>query len=231
MASKKRSVVTLYRRQRQIVEYIAQYIQRNGYSPTLREIGNAMGLSSLATVHEHITRLCKKGVLKKTDGNRTRGLIVVDKRYDYNNQGVNLPILGWISAGQPIDPYDQADSFLQVSGKTLSGLKRAFVLKVRDNSLNQDLIAKNDYIIVEENMNVDDGDIIIAILENGMATVKKFYKETTRIRLEAVTEGRPPIYAARIQIQGKVVGLVRSHIANRETILSENEEDLVPQQI
>ena len=206
--------VTLYRRQRQIVEYISQFIQRNGYSPTLREIGDAMGLSSLATVHEHIERLCKKGVLKKTAGNRSRGIIVVDDRFGYTNQGVNLPILGWYSAGQPLEPYSIPDAQVQVSAGMLSGKKRAFILEVRDDSMKDEGVLKKDYLVVEEDTDIKDADVIIAILENGMATLKRFFKESTRIRLEPVASDMAPIYAARIQVQGKCVGVIRDYKTN-----------------
>jgi repressor LexA len=201
--------ITLYKRQRQIVEFISQFIQRNGYSPTLREIGDAMGLSSLATVHEHIDRLSKKGVIKKTEGNKTRGIVVVDEKLGYYKQGVNLPILGWIAAGSPIDPYTQSDAYLQVSAEMLSGKKRAFVLQVRGDSMIDEGILDGDYVVIEEEPEVRDGDIVVAILETGMATLKKIFKETTRVRLEPANSSMSPIYATRVQIQGKCVGIIR----------------------
>jgi repressor LexA len=204
--------VTLYKRQREIVEFISQFIQRNGYSPTLREIGNAMGLSSLATVHEHIQRLIKKGVLKKTAGNQTRGIIVVGDNVGPSKQGVTLPILGWLSAGQPIDPYNNRNAKLQVSSNMLTGKKRAFVLRVRDNTLESEGILENDLIILEEDTNINDGDVVVAILENGSATLKKLYKETTRVRLEPLHSTLSPLYAPRIAIQGKCTGIVRKFI-------------------
>ena len=204
-----RHTVTLYKRQRQIVEYVSQFIQRNGYSPTLREIGDAMGLSSLATVHEHIVRLCKKGVLKKTAGNKTRGIIVIDEKIGHQQQGVQLPILGWIAAGQPIDPYTEPDAYFQVSAEMVSGKKRAFVLQVRGESMVDEGILDGDHVVIEEGSAVVDGDIVVAILENGMATLKKIFKETTRVRLEPANSTMAPIYATRVQIQGKCIGIIR----------------------
>jgi repressor LexA len=201
--------VTLYKRQRQIVEYISQFIQRNGYSPTLREIGDAMGLSSLATVHEHIERLCKKGVLKKTQGNRTRGIVVVDERFEYNSQGINLPVLGWFSAGRPIEAYTEAGKLVQVSGELVSGKKRAFILEVRDNTMLDEGVLKGDFLILEEDPDINDSDVVVAILESGMATLKRFFKEQNRIRLEPVSTDNQPMYVARIQVQGKCTGVVR----------------------
>jgi repressor LexA len=209
MSEDAKHTITLYKRQRQIIEFISQFIQRNGYSPTLREIADAMGLSSLATVHEHINRLVKKGVLKKTMANKTRGLMVVDDKLGPINQGVNLPILGWFSTGQAIDPYSNPDAYLQVAAEILPGKKRAFALQVRGDHMIDEGILDGDYLIVEENSNVNDGDAVIAILENNMALLKKIFREATRVRLEAIKSNTAPIYTTRVQIQGRCVGLQR----------------------
>ncbi|NMB57045.1 repressor LexA [Candidatus Beckwithbacteria bacterium] len=201
--------VTLYKRQRQIVDYISQFIQRNGYSPTLREIGDAMELSSLATVHEHIERLIRKGVLKKTTGNNTRGLVVVDDRFGVGNQGVNLPVLGWITAGQAIEPYDRNNAFFQVSGQMLTGKKRAFILQVRGDGMKDEGVLNEDYLVIEEDVDIKDGDNVVVILENGVALLKKIFQEATRVRLESTGIATQPIYATRVQIQGKCVGVIR----------------------
>src|SRR3990167_9271558 len=96
--------VTLYKRQRQIVEVISQYIQKNGYSPTLQDIANAIGVSSLATIHEHLQALVKKGVLKKYEG-AVRGIEILDRKVERMTTGVDLPILGFIAAGRPLEPH------------------------------------------------------------------------------------------------------------------------------
>ncbi len=209
MASKLKHVVTLYRRQRQILEFVGQFVQRNGYSPTLREIADAMGLHSLATIHEHVDRLVKKGVLAKLDARGTRGIVVIDESYGPDQMGVKIPILGWIAAGQPIDPYEERDAYLQVSAQMLSGKKRAFVLQVRGDSMVDEGILDGDFVVIEENVNITDGDIVVALLDNGMATLKKFFREATRIRLEPANSSMSPIYATRVQIQGKCVGIIR----------------------
>jgi len=200
--------ITLYKRQRQIVEYVSQFIQRNGFSPTLREIADAMGLSSIATVHEHVQKLVKKGVFKK-EPMSNRGIELVDKRLGKMNKGIDLPILGWIAAGSPIEPYEEADATLQVSPTMLKGKARAFVLQVRGESMVDEGILDGDYVVVEEQTEVHDGDIVVAILENGLATLKKFFKEATRIRLEPANSQMAPIFATRVQIQGKVTGIIR----------------------
>lgn len=200
--------VTLYRRQKQIIDFVAQYIQRNGHSPTLQEIANAMGLSSLATVHEHIATLVRKGVLKKFDGS-VRGLEIVDERYTPQGKGLNLPILGYIAAGKPIEPYTDPNASLGVSPTMVSGKKRSFVLQVKGDSMVDEGILDGDFVVVEEESQVANGDIVVALLENGLATLKRFFKEATRIRLEPANSKMSPIYATNVKIQGKVVGLIR----------------------
>lgn len=205
--------VTLYKRQREIVDYLAQYLQKHGYAPTLREIADAIGVSSLATVHEHISRLVEKGVLAK-DSNDSRDIRLVDKHLASMNRGVSLPILGWIAAGQPIQPYEEYGATLQVAPQMITGKRRAYVLQVKGESMIEEGILDGDYVVVEEENEVKDGDIVVAILENGLATLKKFFREATRVRLEPANASMAPIYATRVQIQGRVTGIVRRFSRN-----------------
>lgn len=201
--------VVLYEKQRQIIDFIAQFIQKNGYAPTLRDIARAMGLSSLATVHEHVQILVVKGVLKKTGTRKARGLEIVDKRLADTEGGVKLPILGFIAAGKPIEPFSDPDAFIDVAPSMVRGKYRAYVLQVRGESMVEEGILDGDYVVVEERHDVKDGDIVVALLEEGLATLKKFFKEATRVRLEPANVKMAPIYATKVQIQGKVIGIIR----------------------
>ena len=202
--------VTLYKRQRQIVDYLSQYIQKNGFSPTLQEIAKAIGVSSLATVHEHLQTLELKGVIKKIEG-KVRGIKIVDDRFTSDTAGIELPILGRIAAGQPIQTFpDSVDTF-QVSPSMVSSNKRSYVLQVKGESMIDDGILDGDYVVIEEQENVDQGDIVVALLDNGMATLKRFFKEATRIRLEPANANMSPIYATDVKVQGKVVGVIRKY--------------------
>ncbi len=199
--------VTLYKRQRQIMDFIGQYIQKNGFAPTLQEIADSIGVSSLATVHEHLTALEKKKVIKRYDG-KVRGIELLDNTFVNISESIDLPLLGYIAAGQPIEPYEENETF-KVSPEMISGKKRAYVLQVKGESMIEDHIADGDYVVVEETQNVSNGDIVVALLDNGLATLKRYYKEVTRIRLEPANANMSPIYATNVQIQGRVVGLVR----------------------
>jgi len=200
--------VTLYKRQRQIVDFIAQYIQRNGYSPTLQEIANALGVSSLATVHEHLQALIRKKILKKYEG-AVRGLELIDRTFLRMSESIDLPILGFIAAGRPIQPYTDPNATFKVSPEVVSGKKRSYVLQVKGDSMIEDGILDGDFVIIEESQEANNGEIVVAMLENGLATLKRFFREATRVRLEPANATMQPIFATNVRIQGKVVGLIR----------------------
>ena len=200
--------VTLYKRQRQIIDFIAQYIQRNGYSPTLQEIATAIGVSSLATIHEHLQALIRKKVLKKYDG-AVRGLELIDRTFLRMTESVDIPLLGFIAAGRPIQPHTDPNATFKVSPELISGKTRAYVLQVKGESMIEDGILDGDYVVIEEQQEAHDGEIVVALLDNGLATLKRFFKESTRIRLEPANSTMQPIYATNVRIQGKCVGLIR----------------------
>lgn len=200
--------ITLYKRQRQIVDFISQYIQKNGYSPTLKEIAEALGVSSLATIHEHLQALQRKKIIKKHEGT-VRGIELVDRTFIKINDSVDLPFLGYIAAGSPIEPNTDTNASFKVSPELITGKKRSYVLQVKGKSMIEDHIEDGDYIVVEETETVSNGDIVVALLDNGLATLKRFYREVTRVRLEPANSTMSPIYATNVRIQGKVVGLIR----------------------
>lgn len=200
--------VTLYKRQRQIVDFIAQYIQKNGYSPTLQEIADAIGVSSLATVHEHLQALQRKKVIKKTDG-AVRGIELIDRTFLRMTESVDLPFLGFIAAGSPIEPHSDSNASFKVSPEMISTKYRSYVLQVKGESMIEEHIQDGDFVVIEERQDVNNGDIVVALLDNGLATLKRYFKEMTRIRLEPANSTMSPIYATNVQIQGRVVGLIR----------------------
>jgi repressor LexA len=200
--------ITLYKRQRQIVDFISQYIQKNGYSPTLQEIATSIGVSSLATVHEHLQALQRKKVIKKFEG-AVRGIELVDRTYVRMSDSVDLPLLGFIAAGNPIQPHTDPNATFKVAPDLVSSHHRSYVLQVKGKSMIEDHIDDGDFVVIMETKDVSNGDIVVALLDNGLATLKRFYKEATRVRLEPANSTMSPIYATNVQIQGKVVGLIR----------------------
>ncbi|HAU99321.1 MAG: LexA repressor [Microgenomates group bacterium GW2011_GWF2_45_18] len=200
--------VTLYKRQRQIVDFVSQYIQKNGFSPTLQEIATSLGVSSLATVHEHLQALIKKKIIRKYEGS-VRGLELIDRTFLRMSESVDLPILGYIAAGRPIQPYTDPNATFKVSPELVSASKRSYVLQVRGDSMIEDGILDGDFVVIEEVQDANNGEIVVAMLENGLATLKRFFREATRVRLEPANATMQPIYATNVRIQGKVVGLIR----------------------
>lgn len=200
--------VVLYKRQRQIFNFIKQYIGKHGYAPSLKEIAKAHDLSSLATVHEHIRRLVEKGVLEKQDGVK-RGLEVVKDLTGENESAVTVPIMGFIAAGLPIQPYTDPNAVFKLAPAMVSPKRRSYVLQVKGDSMVEDGILDGDYVVIEETDEVKDGEIVVALLENGTVTLKKIYREETRVRLEPANADMGPIFAANVTVQGRVVGLVR----------------------
>ena len=205
--------VTLYNRQRQILDFISQYIQKNAYSPTLQEIANALGVSSLATVHEHLETMEKKGVIKRFEG-AVRGIEILDKKTAERSVtpiALELPILGYIAAGQPIEPFTDPNASLGVPPIMVSPKKRCFVLQVKGDSMIEAGIYDRDYVVIEQTDSANNGDVVVALLDNGFATLKRYFRESTRIRLEPANSTMSPIFVTRVKIQGKVVGVIRKY--------------------
>ena len=200
--------ITLYRKQKQILGFLKQYIDKYGYSPTLGEIAEAIGVHSLATVHEHLQTLATKGVIKKFEG-AVRGIEIMDQKISHLVQGIELPILGFIAAGQPIMTYTDPEASIKVSPSMLSGKKRSYVLQVKGDSMIEDGILDGDHVIIEEQSIANDGDIVVTLLDNGLATLKRFFREADRVRLEPANSSMSPIYATDVKIQGKCVGVIR----------------------
>lgn len=205
--------VVLYKRQRQILDFIAQYIQRNGHSPTLQEIANALGVSSLATVHEHLETMVKKGVIKRREGS-VRGIEITDKDMAgrvITPASVELPIMGYIAAGAPIEPHTDPNAVFNVPPTMISSKKRAFVLQVKGDSMVEAGILDRDYVVIEQTEMANNGDVVVALLDNGFATLKRYFKETTRVRLEPANSTMSPIFTTKVRIQGKCVGVIRRY--------------------
>jgi repressor LexA len=204
----------VYKKQKQILSFIEQHIQATGFAPTLSQIARAIGVSSLATVHEHLEALEKKGLIKRNFG-RTRSIEITNEAVDSSRDfEISVPILGFIAAGKPIEPYTDPGASIGIASSFVSGKKRVYVLQVRGESMIEEQIRDGDYVVVEETEEARNGQIVVALLDNGMATLKRYFREATRIRLEPANSAMEPIFVKNVQIQGRVVGLIRKYFPN-----------------
>lgn len=201
------SAVVLYKRQKQILDFIKKKIDQNGYAPTLTEIAGFLDLSSLATVHEHLKALEKKDLIRRYKG-AVRGIELLTNDVEAG-QKMELPVLGFIAAGQPIEPYTDPNATVMVGADMLPRKGKSYVLQVKGDSMIEEGILDGDYVVIKEQQIANDGDIVVAVLENGFATLKRFFRERNRVRLQPANSSMSPIYATKVTIKGKVVGIVR----------------------
>lgn len=202
----------LYRKERELLEYLAQYQRQYGYSPTLREMANATSHKSVSTIHAIIRNLVDKGYIKKVDGN-SRVLQITDPTIAQSMLGttlsIELPLMGFIAAGQPLEPHTDPNATFQISASILSGKKTAYVLQVKGESMIEDGIFDGDYVVIEKVNQATNGEIVVALVDDNLATLKRFYNENGRIVLKPANAKMEPIYPNSLRIQGRVVGLVR----------------------
>jgi repressor LexA len=204
--------MAITKRQREVYDFIYEFVQKNGYSPSFEEIGNGLGLSSLATVHKHITNLEKKGLLKR-DYNRSRSIDVLPVKGLFKRPkpaDITLPLLGRIAAGQPIEAVENPES---ISLGDITRSKDVFVLQVKGESMKDEHIVDGDYVLVEKGNTARDGEIVVALVENSEATLKRIYREGQNVRLQPSNAAMKPIIVAAksVQVQGRVIGVLRKY--------------------
>jgi repressor LexA len=201
-------MLPLTKRQREILDYLNEFIQQHGYAPSLEEIGRKFGLSSLATVHKHLTNLEEKGFIRRS-WNRSRSVEMVPMRT--GGRAVDLPMLGYVAAGTPIEAVVGADTI--AVPEDMVGKRDTYVLKVRGDSMIDEQIRDGDYVIVEDRHTADNGEMVIALLGGADVTLKKLYREQGRIRLQPANPAMQPILvdADQVQVQGVVVGVMRRY--------------------
>jgi repressor LexA len=198
----------LTRRQREILDYLGEFIQQHGYAPSLEEIGRRFGLSSLATVHKHLTNLQEKGFIRRA-WNRSRSVELLPTRG--GGRAVELPLLGFVAAGVPIEAVATSESI--AVPEDLVGKRDTYVLKVRGDSMIDEQIRDGDFVIVEDRKTAENGEMVIALLGGSEVTLKKFYRENGRIRLQPANPAMQPLIVTpeQLQIQGVVVGVMRKY--------------------
>jgi repressor LexA len=199
------------KKQKQLLDYLAAYIKRHGYSPTHEEMCLAMGVSSVATIHDHLLQLAKKKLIRIYKG-AVRGIEVLRAtNYQLPIAQLELPLFGYIAAGQPLEAISDPSETVKVPADLIAPGRRNYVLQVRGESMIEEGIFDGDYVVIEEQDRADDGDIVVALLENGLATLKRYFREKHQVRLEPANSRMSPIFTTDVKIQGKVKGLIRRY--------------------
>ena len=200
--------MAITRRQKEVLDFLTNFVQQNGYSPSYEEIARGLDLSSLATVHKHITNLQAKGLLQRAH-NRSRSIDVLPAR-SAKRAPDRLPLMGRVAAGQPIEAIETAES---ISLGDIIGNREVFALEVRGESMRDEHIVSGDYVLVERTKTAREGEIIVALIDGTDATLKRFYREGNMIRLQPSNAEMAPIFApaASVTIQGKVLGILRKY--------------------
>lgn len=193
----------LTKRQRQIYEYLKDHIRSRGYAPSIAEIGKQFHLSSPATVHKHLTHLEEKGLIRKQQ-NLSRAIEIIPE----SGNTLSYHVLGEIAAGKPIEALDQLEI---VDLLPDAGDKDVFVLRVKGNSMIEDHIQNGDYVIVERRNVAENGETVVALIDNDRVTLKRFYREGERIRLQPSHPNMKPIFVREgdFAIQGVVISVLR----------------------
>lgn len=192
----------------EIYEFIKSEIKQKGYPPSVREICSAVGLKSTSTVHGHIERLEKKGLIKK-DASKPRTIIVMEDKLN-KKEMVNIPIIGTVTAGIPILAVENVEDTFPIAVDYIKGNSDLFILKVKGESMVDVGILDGDLSIIEKVNSAENGDIIVALIDNE-ATLKRFFKEQDHIRLQPENKTMEPIIVESCQVLGKLVGIYRQY--------------------
>lgn len=203
----------LTKRQKEILDYVTQYIEIHGYAPSYREIAEAFKLGSVATVAEHVDTLIAKGLLRKNE-NEARSLqLIQPTEEDFeSSHAVGLPIMGMIAAGQPIETISGHTETLEVP-PFMVGRKHSYVLQVRGESMKDAGVMDGDYVVIQEKPDPSRGDMVVALV-NGEATLKRYFKEKDHIRLQPENATMDPILVkpgTPFEIQGICIGVIRKY--------------------
>jgi repressor LexA len=200
--------MAITRRQKEVLDFISGFTQRNGYSPSYEEIAHGLGLRSLATVHKHITNLHNKGLLQRAH-NRSRSIDVLPQRAKAK-PGERLPLAGRIAAGLPVETMETPET---ISLGDIVGNRDVFALQVRGESMRDEHIIDGDYVLVERASAAREGEIVVALVRGAETTLKRYYLEGAVVRLQPSNAEMDPIYvpAAQVAIQGRVLGVLRRY--------------------
>jgi len=201
----------LSKRQQDILSFIKDEVKKKGYPPSVREIGEAVGLASSSTVHGHLARLESKGLIRR-DPTKPRAIEVLEMDQDLQTPKysiINVPVVGRVTAGQPITAIENVEEYFPLPDTLVPAEEQVFMLEVMGESMIDAGILDGDYVIVKQQQTANNGEIVVAMTEEDEATVKRFFKEKDFIRLQPENPTMEPIILRNVSILGKVIGVYR----------------------
>jgi repressor LexA len=202
------SLPPLTKKQKEVLDFIESFIHDHGYTPSYREIAKGLGLSSPSTIHQHIQALCEKGVINTGEDGCARSIELVETE-PLSSMSVMLPLVGLITAGEPIEALEDREA-MAIPTDFVMDSSNSYVLKVKGRSMIEDGIFDGDYVVIERNPSPKNGDIVVALLNNAYATLKRFYREAGHIRLQPANSTMQPIIVkGDVNIQGVVRAVIR----------------------
>jgi repressor LexA len=203
--------MALTRRQRQVLDVIREFIDTNGYSPSLEEIAGVLGLSSVATVHKHVSHLVEKGHVRRS-WNQNRSIEPIAPDPEHGGAAFRLPLCGDIAAGLPLEAVETSES-IGVPADMVRRPAESFVLRVQGDSMINEQIRDGDYVVVEKRQTANNGETVVALVDDNDATLKRFFHDGETIRLEPANPAVPTIKrpADQVRVQGVVVGVIRKY--------------------
>lgn len=203
-------MIELTKRQEEILDFIKTFMVKHGFPPTIREIGEALGISSPATIHAHLKNLETRGVIRRNDTkNRAIELLVKNEYEPQNELVIDVPLLGKITAGNPIEAIERPDEFFSLPSYLIPNNKEVFTLLVNGTSMINAGILDGDIVIVERKNTARNGEIVVAMTDENEVTLKTFYKEQNHFRLQPENDTMDPIILQNVTILGKAIGLYR----------------------
>ncbi len=200
-------MVELTQKEKDVYEYISECLSKDGYAPSVRDICAAVNIKSTSSVHEYLRRLETKGYIRKSSG-RSRALSIVNEEQSDSSKMMRVPILGRVTAGQPIYAIENYDGYVDFPMSMARGKANLFALRVMGESMIEAGILDGDIVVVESKRYADDGEIVVAMIDDE-ATVKRFFRDEGRIRLQPANHTMQPIYSRDVTVLGKVIANFR----------------------
>lgn len=199
----------LTKKQKQVFDFVSNYEAENGYAPSLNEIKDEIGASAVSTAHEHVSNLIAKGVLKRVKG-AARSLELARVKF---GSSMSVPLVGVIACGEPIEALEMTDKVVQIAEDKRYRAEELYALRAKGDSMIGDGIFSGDFLIIKKQSWANNGDTVVAIIDDNEATLKRFYKESHNIRLQPANDNYEPIFRQQVDVRGVVVKVIRDLVA------------------